>query len=328
MKLKRLILLFVFLLFASVFVSISAAVAARHGLRGAKFPLGTGRIEHRKMEIDGKQREFYLYFPKNAPASASPLVIALHGGGGTARNMDRLSRLSLLSDKEGFLLVFPQGLAKHWADGRTESGEADIKFISTMIAKLNEEGLVNQSQVFATGISNGGFFSQYLAKKIPSQIAAVASIAATLPDTYLKLEQTMAVPVLYVLGTKDPLIPYSGGRIGGKILRGNRGNVVSAEEAIRFWRRNNGIDSAYGRSTVIDDGSTDGMKITSNEFTSGDPRRDVTVYTIDGGGHTWPQGWQYLPAFIVGDTSKRLNCNEVIWQFFKTHAKSENITAK
>ncbi len=298
---------------------VTTATAARHG--SVKFPLGNGKIEHRYLNIDGKKREFYLYSPSAIRGERLPLIVAFHGGGGTAKGMDRLTKLSKLSDKEHFLLVYPQGLRKHWADGRTESGEADIKFVSTLIGDLAKEGLVDSSRVFATGISNGGFFSQYLAKKIPSQIAAVASVAATLPDAYLRFEPTTPLPVLYILGTKDPLVPYKGGKIGGKILRGNRGSVVSAEDAVRFWRCNNGVEAGEGRRTIVDDGSDDGMKITLHEFTSTDPRRDVAVYTIDGGGHTWPQGWQYLPAFLVGDTSRSLNCNEAIWQFFKSHAK-------
>jgi polyhydroxybutyrate depolymerase len=43
------------------------------------------------------------------------------------------------------------------------------------------------------------------------------------------------------------------------------------------------------------------------------------VYTIEGGGHTWPGGPQYLPVFLVGKASHNLDATQVIWDFFKKH---------
>jgi polyhydroxybutyrate depolymerase len=48
---------------------------------------------------------------------------------------------------------------------------------------------------------------------------------------------------------------------------------------------------------------------------------EVILYTVEGGGHTWPGGWQYLPEKIVGKTSRDTDANEVIWDFFKNHSK-------
>jgi polyhydroxybutyrate depolymerase len=46
---------------------------------------------------------------------------------------------------------------------------------------------------------------------------------------------------------------------------------------------------------------------------------EVVVYTIEGGGHTWPGGTQYLPVFLVGKASHNLDGTQVIWEFFKKH---------
>jgi amino acid transporter len=45
----------------------------------------------------------------------------------------------------------------------------------------------------------------------------------------------------------------------------------------------------------------------------------VALYSVVGGGHTWPGG-QGLPRIIFGKTSRDFNANEVIWEFFKVHA--------
>ncbi|MBI1270709.1 prolyl oligopeptidase family serine peptidase [bacterium] len=290
---------------------------------GFRFKKGIGAIEHRKLMSGGIERNYLLYLPAGAARQSAPcsLVIACHGGGGTARSMDRLcGGLTALAEKEGFIVAFPDGIDRHWNDGRTVNlnNASDVDFIATMIDALIAEGLVDRSRVYSTGISNGGFFSQYLAKKIPEKLAAVASVAATLPEFYLKMDKTAPVPVLYILGTEDPLVPYNGGEVGGKVLKKKRGVVLPAEEALRYWLSNNGIAQVKPTKRHLNCVGSD-MSIEIREFSDGDESRDVSFYKIIGGGHTWPQGWQYLPEWIVGKTNRQINANEVIWDFFSRH---------
>jgi len=44
---------------------------------------------------------------------------------------------------------------------------------------------------------------------------------------------------------------------------------------------------------------------------------EVVLYAVEGGGHTWPGGIQYLPEFVIDKTSREFNVSEVIWEFFK-----------
>jgi polyhydroxybutyrate depolymerase len=46
---------------------------------------------------------------------------------------------------------------------------------------------------------------------------------------------------------------------------------------------------------------------------------EVKLYVIEGGGHTWPGGWQYLPEKIIGKTSQVIDASEEIITFFKRH---------
>lgn len=286
---------------------------------------GEGEILSKTIDIDGVKRDYYLYKPANNANSPLPLVIACHGGGGNAKRMDRATGgISALADQKGFIVVYPQGLGKRWNDGRTVglSNSKDIEFISKLIDTLVESNLVDRKRVYSTGISNGGFFSQYLAKRLPDKIAAVASVAASLPDNFLKFEKSKPVPVLYLLGTKDPLVPYEGGRIGLKRGKKNRGRVVSADEAVKYWLENNGLSETIPKQKYVDDDTTDGITIQLVEYSNSDPERDVSVYKIIGGGHTWPNGTQYLPKFLIGKVTRELDGNAVIWNFFSKHSKS------
>src|SRR5690606_36288068 len=147
-------------------------------------------MERRQIvDSTGAKRFYFLYQPKKARGTPAPLVLACHGGGGTARSMNKLTGgLTSLADREGFVVAFPQGKGLHWNDGRAcnNNGCADVEFISSLIDELVQKGSVRKNQVFATGIFNGGFFSQYLSKKLPNKMAAVASVAATVPKCFLR----------------------------------------------------------------------------------------------------------------------------------------------
>lgn len=291
-----------------------------------KFTRGAGSTVWRSIKCGGLNRSYLLYTPVNSQASSKelPLVIACHGGGGTARRMDKLTGgISLLADRENFMVVYPQGLRRRWNDGRTVnlSTTSDVEFISCLIDELVKEGKVDPDRIYSTGISNGGFFSQYLAKKLPGKIAAVASVAATLPEAYTKYEATSPVPVLYMLGTEDPLVPFTGGVVGGKLLVQERGKVVPARQAVQYWLVNNGIESVRPRKSKLDTDASEGISILVRDYRNGDSKRDVLVYELVGGGHTWPGGWKYLPERLIGKTATSINANELIWEFFSGHSK-------
>ena len=60
----------------------------------------------------------------------------------------------------------------------------------------------------------------------------------------------------------------------------------------------------------------DGTRVVRQAYKG--PRAAVALYTVRGGGHTWPGGRQYLPKFMVGHTSQDINATRVIWDFFKS----------
>lgn len=284
---------------------------------------GKGTPELRTVTVDGREREYFLYVPEAAP-KAAPLVIMFHGGGGQARGADKASGgFARLADKYGFAVAYPNGIEKHWNDGRPGLAKHycdDVAFISAMIESLVAEKLVDPSRVYATGISNGGFFSQYFAIKSPGKIAAIATVAATVSQDWPQ-GATSPVPILMLLGTADPLVPWGGGKIGGKFLR-KRGEALSAQNSLRYWLARNGNGAEPLSTKVPDSNTADGCQASVQHYGATGSPNEVVLYKIQGGGHTWPLGQQYLPKAIVGPVCRDFDGNAVIWDFFKTHALS------
>jgi len=275
---------------------------------------------------EGIEREFYVHVPKGYDYNRKmPLVMCFHGGFGLGSRMDALTGLDAISDQNGFLLVYPQGINRHWNDGRNIDGHDrynDVQFVSDMLEHLERRWNIDPSRVYVTGVSNGGFFSQYLCLMLPGKFAGCASVGATLPDiVHSRGRPTKPVSMLYILGMSDPLVPFNGGPIHYKTFR-DRGSVISAKEATQYWVKANRCQPNPRTIDLADVDPNDGTRVKYAQFSGGLQGTEVAVYGIEGGGHTWPGGLQYLPEGTVGKTSRDFSASQAIWDFFKNHASA------
>lgn len=279
---------------------------------------------------DGYKRTYLVHVPSNLKKGDSPaLLIALHGGGGKAKGMITLTRggLNSLADGEGFIVVYPQGYKKHWNDGRVGANDPanrkdidDVGFISALIDRMIEEHGVDENRIYVTGISNGGMMSYRLACELSGRIAAIAPVATSMP---INMPDACSpgdpMAVLIISGNYDPLIPFEGGEIQvGKL---KRGRVISVPQCITYWVRHNGCSSAPEITMLPDIVANDGTRVRVEEYPGCQERGTVTAYIIEGGGHTWPGGLQYLGERTIGKTCRDIDANQVIWDFFKQHSR-------
>lgn len=287
-----------------------------------KFWMGNGKMLRRTITADGVKRMYYVYLPVRHKKAPAPTVLMFHGGGGTPWGMDKIvGGFSLVADREGFVIVYPEGLRRCWNDTRDSSrngGVSDLTFASKLIDSLVKERVADPKRVYAAGMSNGGFFSQYLGLQIPGKLAAIASVVATVASDHLKMVSGKPVPILFFLGTSDPLVMYDGGPVGtasGKEI----GTSVSAKKSIEYWVKNNRTSKTATVRQLPDRDPKDRTRVTAFEYSNGKSRSDVVLYQVKGGGHVWPGGEQYVPEQLVGRASRDINANEVIWSFFKKH---------
>jgi len=227
-----------------------------------------------------------------------------------------------VSDRHGFIAVYPAGLDRHWKDGRTTelSGSDDVAFIDALVHKLEANYRIDAKRVYATGISNGAIFSLRLACELGGEIAAVASVAGSNPANFKGDCVKSPVSVLMINGTADTFVPYAGGPVAPDFL-GNRGEVMSVGQTISFWAAADGCSPTPRATSLPDKDPSDGTTTDVETFDGCRGRTSVELYTIDGGGHTWPSGLQYLPEAVIGPTSRDFSASETIWQFFSAHPR-------
>jgi polyhydroxybutyrate depolymerase len=116
------------------------------------------------------------------------------------------------------------------------------------------------------------------------------------------------LPILYVLGENDPLVPYAGGAVNG-----DRGTVLSAADSLAKWAKFNDCAGAPARR-ALPDRVQDDTHVSKTLYTSCQSGAQVGVYSVAGGGHTWPSGRQYLPVAAIGRVTHQID-NDDLWAF-------------
>jgi polyhydroxybutyrate depolymerase len=268
--------------------------------------------------VGGVNRTYNLHVPPSAAATHAPmpLLIELHGGGGNASGMEKLTGFFGIADREGFVVAAPNALGRSWVDGRvaldTAANTDDIAFLSAMIDQIATQAAIDPTRIYATGMSNGAMMTGRLACQLSDRIAAFAQVSGTAAvETAQTCRPGRAVPVLEIHGTADPLVPYEGGTVLARLQDG-RGKVVGVDDWASFWAANN---QASLRPGITTQGTDTTIRIWQGES----PASDVVFYRVEGAGHTWPGGSQYLPKIVIGSTTATFDASQVIWEFLSAH---------
>ena len=263
--------------------------------------------------LDGRERQVFFFVPKGA-RGPMPVVLMLHGGGGTARQMLRVPgrAMNTLAAAEGFITVYPDAVGRSWDFGedrvsakRRDGRVDDLAYFRHVIDRIAADPRADASRIFATGISRGGQASFFLACKLPGRIRAIAPVAMSLPDFLADdCRRAPPTPVALIHGTADPLVPYAGGPI--RVGRQKRDDVIGAEATVALFAARNRCEGGAVTRRIGAVARTDRTGC----------RAPVVLYRVEGGGHTWPGAPTILPRRLVGTTNRDIDANREIWRFF------------
>jgi polyhydroxybutyrate depolymerase len=281
--------------------------------------------------VDGP-RNFLLARPASTPAGGRPLVLLLHGHGGSAaqllgqkRSAAPLSVWLHIADREGLLLAALDGSTQGdgkpgWNDCRSDAvGNPpvdDVAFAAAVVRKLVTAGEVDPQRVYAMGMSNGAMMTLRLAQELEPPLAGFAAVSGLAAQSSKCQAPKQAVPAMLIMGTEDPLVPFAGGQVhfGDKL----RGGVLSAAQTVDGWRRNNQAAGPAKLSAVPPTERTSRIERIQFGPDAGSVAR-VLFLRVQGGGHVEPSSSQRvggLYARIVGQQNHDVEAAEEAWRFF------------
>jgi polyhydroxybutyrate depolymerase len=269
----------------------------------------------------GVERSYLLHVPAKLPAHPA-LIIALHGGGGTAEGMEKLTGFDALADAQGFITVYPQAIDRRWNDGRStiKIKSDDVGFIAALVARLEAQYGIDPNRIYATGMSNGAIFANFLGCRLAGQLAAIAPVSGSLAaDLTPPCAPARPISVLLIAGTADPIVPFNGGSVRNFHGRGVGGVVTGAPATADFWAQADGCGAFSPASFPPPLRADDPTRLEEKTTATCRNGTNVTLISVQGAGHVWPGGAQYLPRFIIGPGSWQMNASAEITAFFLAH---------
>lgn len=277
---------------------------------------------------DGIVRNVGIFDPRKEPVEASrPLVMVLHGGLGDDDDTVALSfgKLNRLAAEDDFLVAYPSGVGGHWNDGRRvrryvaqRDQVRDVDFLTKLVDELVEKRNADPDSVFFVGVSDGAMMAHRFACERTSKLRAFAAVIGAMPYEVARKRSRCGdepVSVLMINGTEDPIVPWEGGAV--EFDEEQLGRVLSPERTLAFWMRHDGCRGVE-TSMIPDFDPNDGTRIERRKATECRRGTKVELFAVQGAGHTWPSGWQYLPEPMIGTTSKDIDAAVAAWRFFQS----------
>ena len=250
-------------------------------------------VTEQRLRSGGLERSYRLFVPPGYDGrTLLPLVLDLHGSGGTAAGQAATSRFEQLAAREGVLVATLQAGAQgnRWNVPTTAERPDDVQYVSDVIDHVAARACTDTSRVYATGFSGGARMSSLLACRLNSRIAAIAPMAGL---RWPGPCEGRAIPVLTFHGLADPQNTYDG-RVEG---RGGEW-VESVPDALAGWARHNGCDAGV----IVEDPPG---PLSTMRYGMCDGDAEVRLVRIDGLGHTWAR--------------QEVDATAAMWAFFQKH---------
>ena len=249
-------------------------------------------VTEQRLTSNGLERSYRLFVPQGYDGRTPlPLVLDLHGSGGSSAGQAANSRFEALAERERVLVASLQAGTENnrWNVPVTAERPDDVQYGSDVIDHVATRVCTDLRRVYATGFSGGARMSSLLACRLNDRIAAIAPMAGL---RWPGPCEGRAIPVLTFHGLADPLNTYAGG------VEGRGGEwVESVPEALAGWAEHNGCS---GEAKLDDPPGP----LSTLRYEGCDA--EVRLVRIDGLVHRWARD--------------EVDATREMWSFFRSHA--------
>ncbi len=178
----------------------------------------------------GTRGAFSLYVPEYYdPATACPLVVALHGGSGNGGAF--LWSWLREARTRGLVVIAPTAIGPTWS---LMEPEVDGPSIDRMVEQVAAQWNIDATRTLLTGMSDGGTFTYVLGLRAGCRFTHLAPIAAAFHPmlmTFADADRVRGLPIQIVHGAQDWMFPAELARSAERTLAQAGADVVYREIA-------------------------------------------------------------------------------------------------
>ena len=300
---------------------------------------GGSELERGEIDVAGVRRSYWLArAPRRPGQPAPPLLIALHGSGMGGRGMAGATGLAQRGPAAGVTVVFPDGWQETWHPIRPPDAEPkldDARFLLELATHLEGLGAASSWPVFLAGLSQGARYAEHIARHGLLPVTGLFLVAGTALECSRRLSPApqLRVGMTLVIGTEDRTAPYEGGPLSRRWLSGlllkrraakhgelpGEDIVVGADALMINWAGANGITTPPAIQEL--DVPPGDLPVTRKAWAKPGAQA-VTLYRINGGGHGWPGGPQFLPARVTGSIGGHLDTTALLLEMTERETAS------
>ncbi len=291
-------------------------------------PASSAKVTPYELMRPEGQRQYLLALPSLAASGKRPLIIILHGGGASAKQVLGMAFPSSplfvwleIAEREQLVVVAPEGCKKGWndsfADVANKPQTDDTGFILAIIDKAIADHDVDPARVYVIGVSKGGTMAYRLAIEIAPRLASFAAVLATMPVKSVCPTPRAPISALFIASTKDPFIPYAGGKFFYTPLLSP---MISAEASVAIWRNLAGLADEPVITPIPHLDSNNPASVTCYVWGNEPHKLQIAFLKVDRAGHTEPsrlKRYPWLLTRLIGAQNADIEIAEEAWNFFK-----------
>jgi polyhydroxybutyrate depolymerase len=214
--------------------------------------------------------------------------MVLHGATGNAARVEFRYHWDVLSDRDGFFVVYPQGMSDQWNANLAPNNVNDLQFLSGLLEQLTRTLPIDPHRVYVAGMSNGGAMTYQLGCTLSDRLAAIAAVEA--PNPGCRAARPMSIVVIH--GLNDHQVSFT-----------------AAQQSVAAWRS---FDSCPTHPRTFRTAA-----VTRQTWSPCRTGTSVELYAVANSGHEWPGSSPPLPGH--DPPSHNLDATQVIWNFFTAH---------
>ena len=278
------------------------------------------------INYDGKERCWLILIPENIDfTKESPLIIDMHGIGGSMYLQHNLTKFANISEEYGVYVAYPQGFNNEWnmADDLCCGDDDDFGFILEMIDTIIQRYTVDESRIYSTGWSNGCGMTQRLIAQASEIFAAAACSSMYFLDD--PSHDYSPVPFMEIHGLVDELVHYPSVSLVGFYygVYDVEAALVGAVQNFENWADLNGCQGLLPDIIAIED------DYDIRAYTDCENDAEVRLMTQFFASHN-PYLNDYPASSGIGrgkGNPTGIQTTEILWEFLNQHSKSfENQT--